>query len=120
MEIPGEAELLRHIHPEQWLAKEQRPSSAAFKGQFRLSVNWKAIWGVEQTRRPNSAAVVKLIAGPCRNLGQLVEHTPLSAEEPFGPNPSHVDIVGEKPRPVARQLANLATPEWINNSGGDS
>src|SRR4051794_38551014 len=113
MEIPDDAELLRHVHPEQWLANEQRPSSAAFK-DFRLSVNWKAIWGVEQTRRPNSAAVIKLNAGPCRNLSQQVEHTPIAAGEPFGPNPSHVEIVGEKPRPVARQLANLARSEWIN------
>lgn len=112
-EIPDSDALLHHVPHQMWVAAEERPSSACFKKKPSLSVNWIRYSSVTHTRREKSFAVISLLAGGCRSIGQEVQHSPIEADEPFGPNQAHTDILGEKPQPVADQLARLARVEWI-------
>ena len=75
--IPDEDRLFRRIHYTHLLPKGE-VSSAAFK-QPRMSVNWEKYSDAKSTADENSAAVVVLIAGGCRELNQAVEHTPIEA-----------------------------------------
>lgn len=109
--IPDDDSLLHHVHKDMWIAAEGRPSSACFKKRPQLSVNWLKYSSVEHTRRPNSHAVISLVAGECRKLSQIVQHSPIEPDQPFGPNQAHADVIGDK-RVTADQMARLARIEW--------
>jgi hypothetical protein len=108
--IPDVDHLLRRIHA-QHLGPDGVISSAAFNHE-RLSVNWERYSTPESTAERSSAAVTALLAGDCRGIGQSVEHTPIQADEPFGPNQAHAEIIGRKDRTIRHRLRDLAKLVW--------
>jgi hypothetical protein len=111
-EIPDDANLFRKIHPFHYDEKKREVSSAAFK-QERMSVNWEKYKSAEDSSDANSAAVVALVAGDCRVLQQIIEHTPIEPDQPFGPNQAHVEVCGNKTRATSQKLRDRATMVWL-------
>lgn len=110
-EIPDKDKLFRRIHHTH-LLPEGEVSSAAFK-QPRMSVNWEKYSNAKSTADENSAAVVALAAGGCRELDQTVEHTPIKPEQPTGPNQAHAEVCGNKSGAVSRKLRDIARKVWV-------
>jgi hypothetical protein len=110
-EIPDEDKLFRRIHHTH-LLPEGEVSSAAFK-QPRMSVNWDKYSDAQRTADENSAAVVALMAGGCRELNQTVEHMPISSEQPDGPNQAHAEVCGNKTGAICRKLRDIAKKVWV-------
>ena len=88
--IPGDDQLFRNVpnRPKDfWVAEQNRPSSAAFKGKkdesdgrFRASLDWEKYKTAEECRRANSMAIVAVTPVQCRSVGKDVEHTPICSE----------------------------------------
>lgn len=110
--IPDEDILFRRIHKTH-LTPEGEISSAAFK-QPRMSVNWEKYSDAKSSADQNSAAVVALISGGCRELNQTVEHTPIEPEQPFGPNQAHAEVCGNKTGAISRKLKDIAKMVWAS------
>jgi hypothetical protein len=78
--IPDHDRLFRHVpnNPRDfWVQEQNRPSSAAFKGdrnnserRFRASVDWEKYKGAEACRRSNSMAIVSVTPSQCRSVGK--------------------------------------------------
>lgn len=113
--ILDEATLYRRIHRNHFDAKTGKVASAAFK-QERMSVNWDKYSTPEQTADANSSAVVAIVAGACRKLEQTVEHAPVEADQPGGPNQAHAEVCGKKTSPISHQLRDLASLVWLKPS----
>jgi hypothetical protein len=116
-EIPDAAQLFRRIHWTHYDPKTGLVSSAAFK-QERMSVNWEKYTSAQQSADANSAAVVSLVAGECRAIGQAVEHAPIEPDQPFGPNQAHAEVCGNKSKAVAHKLRDVSKRVWVKSSGG--
>lgn len=113
-EIPDDANLFRKIHQTHYDEETGVVSSAAFK-QERMSVNWEKYKTAEESADVNSAAVVELTGGDCRQLEQSVEHTPIEPGQPFGPNQSHAEVCGKKTGSISRKLRDKAGTVWLRN-----
>ena len=111
-EIPDKANLFRKIHRTQYDEEKGAVSSAAFK-QERMSVNWEKYRTAEASADQNSAAVVALIGGECRELNQTIEHTPIEPEQDFGPNQAHAEVCGKKTNAIRHQLRDKAKIVWL-------
>lgn len=109
-EIPDENRLFRRVHHTHLLPGGE-VSSAAFK-QPHMSVNWEKYSNAPRTADENSAAVVALVAGGCRELSQTVEHTPIEPEQPGGPNQAHAEVCGNKTGAISRKLRDIAKKVW--------
>lgn len=107
--IPDDDKLFSRIHPQQFPGG--KPSSAAFDKE-NLSVNWAKYQTPEGTTKPNSVAVVALVAGECRKIGQKVEHAPIEPDEPDGPNQAHSEIRGKKSYSIKCKLRDMAVMVW--------
>jgi hypothetical protein len=114
-EIPDDANLFRKIHRNHYDDKRGEVSSAAFK-QERMSVNWDNYKSAKESADANSAAVVALVAKDCRGLDQLIEHTPIEPDQPFGPNQAHAEVCGKKSRAVSQNLRDKAATVWLNEA----
>jgi len=114
-EIPDNANLFRKIHRSHYDEKDGQVSSVAFK-QERMSVNWEKYKSAKDSADANSAAVVALLAKDCRALEQIIEHTPIEAAQPFGPNQAHVEICGNKNRAICQKLRDKATTVWLKET----
>jgi hypothetical protein len=97
-----------------WIAEQNRPSSAAFKGEkdssdkrFRASVNWEKYKTVDQCKRPNSMAIVSVKPIQCKSVGKDVEHTPICDEESV--NQAHSDICDPKGRAMTNSQNSAAS-----------
>jgi hypothetical protein len=112
--IPDEARLFRRIHQTQYDDKTGVVSSAAFRHD-RMSVNWEKYSNAGNSTDQNSSAVVALIAGDCRPLGQTIEHTPIEPDQPTGPNQAHAEVCGAKKGVISRQLRDLAKIVWLRS-----
>jgi hypothetical protein len=112
--IPDDTNLFRTIHHNH-LLPEGKISSAAFK-QERMSVNWEKYSDAKSSADENSAAVVALIAGDCKALGQTVEHAPIESDQPFGPNQAHTEVCGSKKGAISGQLRDIAEAVWFRPS----
>lgn len=110
--IPDEANLFRRIHQNHYDAKTGTISSAAFRDE-RMSVNWEKYSDAKNSADGNSAAVVALVSGGCKKLGQIIEHTPIEAGQPFGPNQAHTEVCGNKKGVISRQLRDIANTAWV-------
>ena len=108
-DIPDDAILFRKVHRNHFPGG--RVSSVAFKDQ-RMSVNWEKFRNAESSADNNSAVVVALLAGKCRELQQIVEHTPIEPEEDFGPNQAHVEVCGHKTGALGAKLRDCAEIVW--------
>lgn|SRR5208282_1926705 len=108
--IPDDANLFRRIHGVH-LTPEGIISSQAYK-QERLSVNWEKYSDAQSTADENSFAVTALVCGDCRELNQMVEHTPIEPDQQFGPNQAHSEICGNKNKTIRHQLRDLARIVW--------
>jgi hypothetical protein len=126
--IPDHDRLFRHVpnNPRDfWVQEQNRPSSAAFKGdrnnserRFRASVDWEKYKGAEACRRSNSMAIVSVTPSQCRSVGKAVEHTPIDEENLK--NQAHSDIcdpVGSPMTPgqnaeTSTRLAILCSVAW--------
>ena len=103
--IPDKDYLYRRIHPAHYVASENRPQSAAFRGinAYECSVEWEKHTTPEKSlkryRSFRHHFLAKLQALVPRQVNQKVVHTPRIR------NPSHADIVGQKTLSVARHLA---------------
>ena len=116
-EIPDNANLFRKIHRTHFNNQTGVVSSAAFK-QERMSVNWdKYKKNPQDSADQNSSAVVSLVAGECRELGQSVEHTPVEPDQPFGPNQAHAEVRGKKTDSVSHKLRDKAHTVWVRSQG---
>jgi hypothetical protein len=114
-EIPDNAHLFRKIHRTHYDEKRGGVSSAAFK-QERMSVNWEKYRSAKDSADENSAAVVALVAIDCRGLEQIVEHTPIEPDQPFGPNQAHAEVCGKKSNAVSHKLRDKAMTVWIREA----
>jgi hypothetical protein len=114
-EIPDNANLFRKIHRSHYDEKGGGVSSAAFK-QERMSVNWEKYKSAKDSADANSAAVVALVAGHCRGLAQIIEHTPIEPGQPFGPNQAHAEVCGNKTRAKCQKLRDMATTVWLKET----
>src|SRR5580658_670792 len=114
-EIPGNAKLYRKIHSSHYDEKKGEVSSAPFK-QERMSVNWEKYKSAKDSSDANSAAVVALLAGDCRGLQQIIEHTPIEPDQPFGPNQAHTEVCGNKTRATSQKLRDRATIVWLKEN----
>jgi hypothetical protein len=110
--IPDNANLFRKIHRTHYDEKRGGVSSAAFK-QERMSVNWEKYKSAKDSADANSAAVVALVAKDCRELEQIIEHTPIEPDQPFGPNQAHAEVCGYKTRAISHKLRDRATMVWL-------
>jgi len=111
-DIPDNANLFRKIHRNHYNEKTRVVSSAAFK-QERMSVNWEKYKSAKDSADANAAAVVALVSGECRELGQSVEHTPIEPDQAFGPNQAHAEICGKKTDAIGHQLRDTAKTVWL-------
>ena len=109
--IPDNSNLFRRIHYSHFLPGG-KVSSAAFK-QEHMSVNWEKYSDAKTSADENSAAVVALIAGDCRAIGQTVEHMPIEPDQPFGPNQAHTEVCGSKKGALSSQLRDIAKTVWL-------
>ena len=101
-------EFLRRVHPV-YLKDDRSISPAAFQntsGTDRMSVNWERLSGVEATLEgyPDHG-VASITAEVCWKLDQQIQRTPVEG------NPSHCDVVGQKPKRVQRVFAKAA--RWL-------
>src|SRR5579862_7814214 len=103
--------LFRRIHFSH-LLPEGKISSAAFK-QERMSVNWEKYSDAKGSADQNSAAVVALLSGDCKALGQTVEHAPIEPGQHFGPNQAHTEVCGSKKRAISAQLRDRSKTVWL-------
>jgi hypothetical protein len=78
-----------------------------------MSVNWEKYKSAKDSSDANSAAVVTLVAKDCRGLEQIIEHTPIEADQPFGPNQAHAEVCGHKTRAICQMLRDRATTVWL-------
>jgi hypothetical protein len=111
-EIPNEAGLFRKVHHTHYDERTGVVSSAAFK-QEQMSVNWEKYRTAEASADANSAAVVALVAGDCRGLGQSVEHTPVGPDQLGGPNQAHAEVRGKKTNAISHKLRDKAQTVWL-------
>ncbi len=109
--IPDNANLFRKIHRTHYDEKRGEVSSAAFK-QERMSVNREKYKSAKDSADANSAVVVALVAKDCRGLEQIIEHTPIEPDQPFGPNQTHAEVCGNKTRAISHKLRDRATMVW--------
>ena len=117
--IPDDDRLFRNVpnKPEDfWVAAQNRPSSAAFKGKkdesdrrFRTSVNWQKHKTVEECRHPKSMAIVAVTPIQCRSTGKEAEHTPIPDGQPYGPNRAHSDICDPYGKPMSKNQDSVAS-----------
>jgi hypothetical protein len=114
-EIPDEANLFRKIHQSHNNARIGEVSSVAFK-QERMSVNWEKYRSARDSSDANSAAVVALVARDCGELEQIIEHTPIEPDQPFGPNQTHVEVCGNKSRAICQKLRDGAKTVWLKET----
>jgi hypothetical protein len=114
-EITDNANLFRKIHRTHYDEKRGEVSSAAFK-QERLSVNWEKYKSAKDSADANSAAVVALAAKDCRELEQIIEHTPIEPDQPFGPNQAHAEVGGKKSSAVSHKLRDKAITVWMKEA----
>jgi hypothetical protein len=112
--IPDPDLLYRRIHPLHFEAESQHVSSAAFQ-QERMSVNWAKYATPQQTASPDTPVVVSLTAGQCRNLGQSVEHTPITPPPPAISNIAHAEVCGNKTKATKKKLRDAAQIVWQRN-----
>jgi hypothetical protein len=114
-EIPDTARLFRRIHRHFFDTETGRISSAAFEGE-EMSVNWEKYATAESTalqdRSGNTAAVVSLTCGICRELGQVVRHDPVIGDDQAPLNPAHTLVCGRKSRPIKQRLRDPAVVVW--------
>ena len=113
--IPDDANLFRRIHQNHYDAKTGNVSSAAFRDE-RLSVNWEKYSDAKNSADKNSAAVVAVISGDCKTLGQTIEHTPIEPDQPAGPNQAHTEVCGNKKGVISRQLRDIAKAVWFRQA----
>lgn len=109
-EIPDDDLLYRRIHQKHYHADIDKISSVAFKDE-RMSVNWSKYSTPAEVANQSSILVVSLVARECRALSQIVEHIPIEARNPGGPNRSHSEVCGPKEKAKA-QLRDLARVVW--------
>ena len=112
----------RKGNPAFWNESQNRPSTAAFWDKHnRVSVNWhRYMPDPTDSARRNAQAVVSLLVGDCRASRKEVDHTPIQAEEPFGPNQAHAEIcdpagtpLDDEERAIARdELSRRAVRVW--------
>ena len=104
--IPHEDILYRHVPNKPrdfWVPEQNRPSSAVFKDKHRrASVNWAKYRTAEGSVRPNSMAVVSVLAGECRACVKEVEHTPVEMTREHPANQAHAEVC----EAAGRQLSN--------------
>ena len=110
----------KFLHPKvDWSWKEDRPSTAVFR-DLRESVSWGALATPSTLLNGREDyGLLSVNTGLCVDLYQTIKYTP---NVPGYPNtPAHCDIVGEKPRKVAREFARrackLVRPEKPQSSG---
>lgn len=109
--VPDDSDLFRRIHHNH-LLPAGKISSAAFK-QERMSVNWEKYSDAKSSADENSAAVVALVAGDCKALGQRIEHAPIEPDQPFGPNQAHTEVCGSKKGAISGQLRDTSKVVWV-------
>ncbi len=114
-QIPDNAHLFRKIHAKQYDEQTGKVSSAAFKDP-QMSVNWEKYKTARASADANSAAVVALAAKDCRALNQVVDHTPVEAGEPSGPNQAHAEVRGKKTGAISQKLRDSAQMAWLKQS----
>jgi len=113
--VPPEARLFCHlpnVPKDFWIAEQNRPSSAAFKGKkdsndrrFRASVDWEKYKTIAECIRPKSMAILAVTAAQCRAVGKEVEHTPICETDLV--NQAHSDICD----PVGCPMSNTQNTE---------
>ena len=81
-----------------------------------MSVNWEKYKSAKDSADANSAAVVSLVAQDCRGLEQIIEHTPIEPDQPFGPNQAHVEVCGNKSRAICQKLRDKAVTVWLKET----
>ena len=117
-EIQDDAVLFRRINKMHVLSFPDKISSAAFDRE-RMSVNWERYSNAESTAFEDSPIVVALITGDCRELSQIVEHTPIQPDNPCGlnPNQAHSEVCGKKTKSVRQKLKDKAKIAWTRQAG---
>jgi hypothetical protein len=61
--------------------------------------------------------VVALVVKDCRELEQIIEHTPIEPDQPFGPNQAHAEVCGNKTRAICQKLRDRAETVWLKEAG---
>src|SRR5213594_2301288 len=110
-EIPNEATLYFRIQRDHVDPRDGHITSVPFS-RPAMSVNWEEystpVETAAQAPKKDTAYVIGLNTGFCREQAQTVAHVPLNADDLHGPNRAHSEVRGKKTGSVKAKLRDEA------------